>query len=87
MTPAPQTPAHVQMKRYVDLLPGPRADIAAALGVSESTLYGWIQVGGGEEVSRRRAGSAPPGPAMLATARELLSAHGGDVAAALDLPE
>lgn len=77
--------AHATMARYARALNYSGGELAAALGVSPGTAYGWLQVAAGEPVSPRRPGHAAPSPELLAKARALVEAHAADVATALRL--
>lgn len=67
--------AHATMARYARALNYSGGELAAALGVSPGTAYGWLQVAAGEPVSPRRPGHAAPSPELLAKARALVEAH------------
>lgn len=75
--------AHATMARYARALNYSGGELAAALGVSPGTAYGWLQVASGKPVSPRRPGHTPPSSELLARARALVEAHAAEVAEVL----
>jgi len=75
-----------QLRALVDLLPGTRAELAAALGVREHALHLWLLRARYEDEGRawtRR--EAPPSVEVLARALALVAAHGERCARAASL--
>ncbi len=72
------TGAAVELAQLVELLPDSRPAVASCLGVSESTLRGWLRAASGAVVSRRHSGGTPPGPHVIATARGLVQRHAAE---------
>lgn len=74
----PAASAAVELAELVELLPDPRPTVASRLGVSESTLRGWLRSARGEPVAKRHSGGTPPSARVLASARELVLRHASE---------
>jgi hypothetical protein len=67
--------AHLQLAQIVGLLPYDRSTVAYLLGISLSTLQGYLRAASGAPIGPRAPGAVPPSPAVLAKARDALLAH------------